>query len=229
VFELITIFLAVGLAFLAEDWREALGEHREERSALAGLRDEFRSNQEELTARLNLQDRIRSHVGALVSLLNSANADQSVAVPDSLLIALLTTATYNPDRGTVDALVNGGRVWLIRNQDLRRSVAAWPARLENALEFQRTQRDLVNEVMAPAFARSNVVLEQHWLATVQFFGGQVSRELRETRTVVPATAELRSVVGHRFQIADLTYNGLLSLQNHEQRLLALVEDELEER
>jgi hypothetical protein len=222
VFELLAVFLGVVLAFLAEDWRESRVERREERTLLVSLRDEIRSNQDQMEHRLSLQDRTRSHTQAFLGLLGSADDGASVVVPDSLLIAFVTTATYDPARGTIDAILGGGQLPLIDDAELRTQIAAWPAAFENAHSLQLLQRDVVQSVIGPALAAAGVDLGQHWPANTPFFQGTIPEEMRDTSTPVPATAEVRSLVGQRFQIVRLVWANPRMLSDFDLQLLELV-------
>jgi len=228
VFELIAVFFGVALAFLAEDLRDSRAERREERALLLSLRDEMRLNQAQMEHRLDLQRRARVSTEAVMNLLESQGADGTVAlVPDTLLAAFVTNATYDPARGSIDAILSGGQLSLIEDPVLRSQIAAWPAVFENVNSLQILQRELVHTLFSPTLARTGVNLGTHWRAGTPFFQGQLPEEIRSTATPVPATAEVKTLLAQRFQVVRLVAANLQGLSDFDTQLLERLNAQLD--
>jgi len=110
-----------------------------------------------------------------------------VTLPDSLIGAALTTATYDPTVASLDALVTGGDLNRIRDRRLRAALSALPGQLADAQDEERTARDHVDRRLRPLFEAAGdmtTVNLVHWTWLEPFAPGasrlvtlRLSREL----------------------------------------------------
>jgi len=219
--ELITIFLGVGLAFLAEDWREYRGDRAEEREALSSLAADFTENEKFLSERLDDHRRILRQLQRLDEYLDSKEDGAVVPVPDTLLVALFVTPTYDPVRGTVDALLTSGRLGVIRDADLRQALSGWSAQVLDADEEEKTdQRALLTDVLFPFFLQSEIPLRDLMATSSDWFFRSVPEAVSGQTTTLRVSAGLKSVVALRLSNAGRIVLELDMLTEYQDGLLS---------
>ena len=220
--ELITIFLGVALAFLAEDWREYRGDRDDESSVLRGLAADFEENRRELAERLEWQSRSVAQIAELDSLLGDATTGSSLEVPDTLLVASFLGATYDPVRGNVDAVLTAGRIEIIRDEDLAAALAQWPSDVMDAGEDQDDQRHFVNDQLIPYLLRNEVPIAL-LISTLPAWAQQAVPEVvRVGTTSLRVTEELRGLISFRLFMGGLALNELQSLQEREEEIRSML-------
>jgi len=110
-----------------------------------------------------------------------------VALPDSLIGAALTTATYDPTVTSLNSLLADGGLNRIRDRGLRAALSSLPGQLADAQDEERAARDHVDRRLRPLFEAAGdmtVVNFVHWNWLETFAPGpsglvtlQLSREL----------------------------------------------------
>ena len=182
---------------------------------------EFRDAGAQLDQRIDNQTRLAAGAGALADRLRQARQD-GVTVPDSLLITLLVTPTFDPALGTLLEAQSSGRTSVIRNPDLRRLLSSWSGRALDAKEEEQMNLQLVQDELYPALAREVSIahLMDHggsWIA------GTLSPELRESNTWVPVTPGLINFSKHRAQTSSRNARELSQLKVQLDSIVALIE------
>jgi len=221
--ELVAVFLGVILAFLADDFRDRLSEIRAEQEALVGLHADFSANARQVSARLVFNRRLEAATAGLNDLIATADGT-SVEVPDTMLMALVMGgATYDPIRGSIDALMSSGELRLIRDAELRTALAEWPAALADTNEQERWSIAVANDRGLPALMATDVALDRvieryrHWSGEARPVDADASV------TSVRITPELKTVVALRLYHLSLTTGFLERLQEAESRIIARLE------
>jgi hypothetical protein len=223
--ELLTVFLGVALAFLAENWREDLADRRDEDVALAGLAADFRVNSTQRADRFDDQRRTLGALGHLADLLEASSDGAPVEIPDTLLIALTYSGTYDPTRGTIDALLSSGRLDLVRDAELRRALASWPSDLGDLSEKQEWQREFVDRHARPFLLAAGVSLEGVASSQGSWVDQQPGDDPIMGSTTLRNSVDFRNVVGYRRHFANLAMSYFSRFMEIEDRLLDRLEGE----
>jgi hypothetical protein len=152
--ESLAVVLSILLAFSIDAWWDGHKERRRERDVLAGLLEDFEASRAGLEARLGLARRMAHGTTQLLELVDDGAGSTAMAVPDSLILAVLGGPTYEPDTNTLDAAVASGEIDLISNPELRAELATWRRTLADTAEDEREVRRITNEQLVPILARS---------------------------------------------------------------------------
>ena len=122
------------LAFAIDAWWENRQEREIENSALVSLHRDFLVSREDLDEALRTFDGWRAHFTRFQSSTAAELAvlDQADAGP--IVTSLSPGMTFDPTSGTLDALVNDGRLGLIDDSTLREGLATWLRALEDIIE-----------------------------------------------------------------------------------------------
>lgn len=224
--ELLTVFSGVVLAFLADDFRERLGDDRAERVVLAGLRADFAQNSRQLAVQRRFNARVETAATGLLDLLGQTDDGVIVSVHDTLLMATAVGVnSYEPVRGTLDALLNSGELRLIRDARLRTLLAEWPAALADTRESQRRAIDAVDDHLLPVFIGAGAPLDrildrERYLAWSRL---ELPADVETWVTPIVNTPEIRTVLALRVRqqsIATAYIERLTGLEARIQELLA---------
>lgn len=121
----VAIVLSILLAFAIDAWWDARQERAEELQILEALREDFLANRAEAAGTIAVHER----GGALIAAAHARMPSEAAALPpDSIgatLNALAQPRTFDPVRGTLDALIGSGRLDLIRDAELRRALTVF--------------------------------------------------------------------------------------------------------
>lgn len=186
--EIVVVVASILIAFALDAWWDSAVERDQERALLAGLQAEFEQNRAPLDERISNHERLAAGAHALAALLDAADGD-SVTVPDSLLITLVVTPTFDPTLGTLEEAQSSGRTRLIRDGELRRRLRAWQGLWVDAREEEQWSLQLVQDELYPALAR-DVALNRLMDEGGPWISGTPTETLRASSTTVPVTAAL---------------------------------------
>ncbi|MEN8374764.1 MAG: hypothetical protein ABFS34_04890 [Gemmatimonadota bacterium] len=128
---LVVIVIGVLLALAGEAaWAER-GERAREQEILADLLEEFRENEARLLTDMETNRQARAAADIWVQVVFG-----ETSVPPDSLFALADAAQgdarFDPVTGALRSLVDGGELGVIRNDELRRALAGWSDRVEEA-------------------------------------------------------------------------------------------------
>jgi len=133
--EATVIVASILLALFLDAWWGSVQERVEERETLDALRGEFEVNRDLLDAVVALHGR---HEAFLAAFYGTPSARLTQQDPDSLLrglnLALTEVVTFDPSMSTLDALVSGDRMRLLRDAELRAALIEWRRQLEDTRE-----------------------------------------------------------------------------------------------
>ena len=221
--ELVTVFLGVVLAFLADDFRERLADDRTEVVLLDGLRADFAMNAIQLEAQLRFNRRVETGTSGLMDLLSAAPDGAVVSVHDTLLMAAAVEVnTYDPVRGTVDAILNSGELSLIRDPALRAALAEWPAALGDTQENQRRAIDAIDSHLLPIFLDAGVPLDRVLERYRAWTGLELPSEADRWVTALPNSVEIRTVLALRARRQGIATNYIERLTEVERTIRELL-------
>ena len=202
---------------------------------MSGLLDDFEASRPGLESRLLLAQRMAAGTGHLLDLLDPGTAATSVAVPGSLVLAVLGGPTYEPNTNTLDAALASGEVGLLSNDELRAELTTWRRTLADATEDEREVRRITNEQLVPLLARS-INLGPYFENLVAWSGGDPyasGRLIDERRAVssrspisIALSTELTGALALREFYVEFSAADLRDLLASLDRVVALLETEL---
>jgi hypothetical protein len=151
--EAAAIVLSILAAFSIDAWWDFRGELKEEAEVLVGLRAEF----VEVADRL---DGWATFNAVKADLVSRALAEDSRSLPDGAADSLISSMPYvnvlDRGGGSLEALLSSGRLELIRDRELRESLARWPDRLEDIHTNDLSVRGYVWGSVLPYMANRGV-------------------------------------------------------------------------
>ncbi|MEJ2203960.1 MAG: hypothetical protein P8170_07610 [Gemmatimonadota bacterium] len=150
VYEGVTIALSILVAFgIDAAWGE-WNETREEQRILTSLLDELIQNERYLETAVALQSDIRA---AIVELLSQAALPQATISADSTDRLIATASTWNAgaifELAAVDAVIQGGRLSILSNEDLRQRLTAWSREVAHVSRVESQDHETVSSDWMP--------------------------------------------------------------------------------
>jgi hypothetical protein len=215
--EIPILVLGILIAFALQAWWDRAREASETRRAVLALQSELRLNEIDLQAYISRHQRIGQASYQMRSLLQPGDA--SVAVPDSLLIAVLIAPTFDPATGALESLQRIGGA----SNALAESMAEWSALVADAAGEEIRTRAFADERLSPYLSRG-IDLPDPELAIPWIFERLESPIVGET--TLESTSELRFLIGTRIKLANLCEMELTEVLAATRALLDVVEAEL---
>jgi hypothetical protein len=195
----LVIVASILAAFALDRWWDSVRARAEERQVLEALDVEFRAARDQLEGTMALHRRILHSVGFVRGELDTAirNGSPTVTLPDTALALLYIPPTTQLRLGTLDGLVGSARLGVIRDRELRASLASWGTTLDELTEEEWASREYVNTEIDRALRARMNVNPFRWI-----LDESLDAELPGTRSSVPAENEILGVVATRYALLD---------------------------
>lgn len=222
IWEGMTIVFSILLAFAINAWWAGREERARERVLLAGLLADFQATRPDLVARLQMANRMAHNGAALRDLVASSPDGRPVQVPDSLVIAVIGSPTYQPATNTLDAALASGEIELIRNREVRREISSWRLTLDDTFESERDVRAITDDQIVPKLSREVTLgpLLDHTL------DWSYARFEPTGQSTLRTSKELAGALGLRVFYQSFAVEGFQELRASLDRMVSLLEAEL---
>lgn len=225
--ELLTVVGGILIAFSLDAWWDDRAEARWEVTQLHALHDEFSRNLAEFEEIQLSHERQARHVLGMLAEVAGAEPGTPLNFPDSVLSDLVGWRTTDVSSGTLDALLASGRLTGMRNPDLRRLLAEWPAELHDGLEDEELARDFLVYAMAPRLAGEGVMFSAY---TAHLGLSNLPEALELEHDIeVTASVALADLLAERLRHLYYNAGSSVRLQTLIGRILEVLEDELATR
>ena len=117
----VSILLAFAIDALWDDRQERL----EEQEVLAALLADFQLNKVEAAEVIQTHEFGRQRVAVLAQMTVADVGALSNDKVVEILVAIANPRTFDPVRGTIDSLIGGGQLGIIRDRELRKSLTSF--------------------------------------------------------------------------------------------------------
>lgn len=148
--EFVVIVIGVFLALAAESWWSERENRRLEREIREDMIAEFQANIGILEADLATNAEARPRMAILNGLTDAA----LMALTEDQIAGMFSAewAGFDPEMGTVQALVESGNIILVSDRDLRLRLARWAGLLEERRRFNLQAVQFQHREVMPSFA-----------------------------------------------------------------------------
>lgn len=135
--EIVLVMIGILLALQVNNWNTNRLNKIEETSILYQLQEEYKGKLEELNQKVIIRNLMIEGTYKILENINQNNYNLPI---DSLNIYLgqsFLTPTYNASNAVTDELLNSGKLYLIRNNKLRKLISEWSGQLEKLIEEEQ--------------------------------------------------------------------------------------------
>jgi hypothetical protein len=144
----------VFVALAAESWWSEREDRRIEREIREDMVAEFEANIRILEADLAENADARPRIAILESLSNEALMALTDVQMTGVHYPSIRWAGFDPEMGTVQALVESGNLAVVSDRDMRLGLARWTGLLENNRRFNLQAVQVQQREVVPSFARA---------------------------------------------------------------------------
>lgn len=203
------IVFSILLAFAIDAAWDSRSERQREAQILQALAADFEAVRELLPAHVEGHRRTAESIQRIVEAVESVEPGTWVEVPRVAILQGFRNASFDAPGGAVDALISSGDLRLISDLELRSMLAAWPSRLQDAIEDDR----MLREFWGPEFRR--VLIKD--INLLEVIGDLYTLPLEEREKLlvsIPVSNELRGILPNVLgssRLADEAESQLLEL------------------
>lgn len=208
------------VAFALDAWWDGRLLRKDERQNLIGLRAEFSA----VTRQLQEEQMLQAEIASVCDTLLAHTGPAPTIPPDfkRLLNRAFVARTLDLSTGTLDALMAGGRLEILRSEALRSALAGWHGKLLDATEDETNARAHFFSELVPLLADGERVRARVALGTQPLpptgFEQNPQALLRDPR--------FASALDYRSQWLRHVVNELADAETEARRILMLIESEL---
>lgn len=154
--ELLQEFIVIGVfvALAAESWWSEREDRRIEREIREDMVAEFEANIRILEADLAENERARPRMAILEGLSDEALMALTDEQMTGMFYPSIDWAGFDPEMGTVQALVESGNLAVVSDREMRLGLARWTGLLENNRRFNLQAVQFQQREVVPSFARA---------------------------------------------------------------------------
>jgi len=161
----LAIVASILLAFGIDAWWQDRQTRFEEQQILQGLQEEFVSVHKVLTDHMALHLQRLQALEKLLVLMGNGPSNEAGSIVEMALLDMLAPTTSDLGNGTLDALLNSGRVEILASRTLRARLAAWDGLISEVWDDQNDNAKMVYEVHIPYFVGESIAVGstmRHW-------------------------------------------------------------------
>jgi hypothetical protein len=147
--EAAAIVASILLAFAIDAWWQDRQTRIEEQEVLAGLRAEFLANRELLSRHLADNLKGLQSLEDIVLLIENGQSGDAKSTVFAVLFEMGSPLTTDLGNGTLNALLNSGRVEILASRKLRTMLTAWDGVIGEVWDDQANNAKMVFEMFLP--------------------------------------------------------------------------------
>ena len=129
--EIVLVVIGILIALQINTWNEERIEKRKEQSVLIGLHDTFSRNLDNLNFIIKNSTEAFDASKEIMTLLGPNASGYSNSEVDSLLGHMINYTTYDPSVGTMDDIINSGKLNIIQNKAIKTNISNWSGLLND--------------------------------------------------------------------------------------------------
>jgi len=132
--EIILVVIGILIALQINNWNTNRNNRIQEQEILQQLKEEYLDNKEQLQSKIEVRNKMNAAAFKLIQFTDRPKDKINVDSFNFLLLQTLYRPTFDPALGVTNELINAGKLYLIKNDDLRKSVSDWSGKYFSELE-----------------------------------------------------------------------------------------------
>ncbi len=137
--EILLVVVGILIAIQINSWQETRKNIRMETKTLELLKDEYEENLKQLDEKISFRIEMIEAAFKLISILDSNQNFHEIS-KDSIAVYIGKTIpfpTFNPSMGVTNDIINSGKLYIIRNSELRVFLSAWSSNISQVSEIEQ--------------------------------------------------------------------------------------------
>lgn len=147
--EIVLVVIGILLALQINDWNENRMNREKEADILKQLLNEYSNNLNQLISKIDIRNDVTYSVPSLLEYRKIAKDEINIDSVNLHISRLLTRATFDPELGVTNELINSEKLYLITNSELRTKLTAFTSNLSELIEEELATLNLVEDRFTP--------------------------------------------------------------------------------
>lgn len=135
--EIALVVLGILIALYLNNWNNHRQNRKQEQQILHQLHDEFRANLEQLNEKIAFRDFLSDNTRMLLAAVDKKTKITSTDSINSWIASTLGTPTFDAAQGVSKELLQAGKLYLLRNDELRMLIASWESDVNQLAEEEQ--------------------------------------------------------------------------------------------
>ena len=176
--EIVLVVIGILLALQLNTWKTNSTNQRQEQVLLIELQGEYQDKLKELEDKVAIRNVMLSSCNLLLEGIDTKNYDMPQDSLNKYAGAMILTPTFDASNSVTDELINSGKLYLIKNKQLRKQILDWSSTLAKLVEEEQMYIELALSKYYPYFLdnfpirnginpllKKNSELRKNWLKT----------------------------------------------------------------
>ncbi|MBT8395273.1 MAG: hypothetical protein KJN66_10545 [Bacteroidia bacterium] len=152
--EIALVMIGILLALQVSNWNKQHNDRKEEKQILIQLRSEFLQNLAQLNDKFLLRENILTNGETILNLIDNPKPNINSDSLNRLLSKTLTAPTFEASLGVTNEILNSGKLYLIKNDELRHNISGLRGDIDFATEVEVMWKDLRDNFYIPFLTES---------------------------------------------------------------------------
>ena len=136
--EIILVVIGILIALQINNWNQERLNNKQEQQILLQLKSEFEENLNELDRKDLMRNRMISSIGQLFKIKKADNHTEfHVDTLRHYISWTYNTPTFDPVMGTTSELLASGKLYIIRNNELKTRLTNWSGQVDRLREYEQ--------------------------------------------------------------------------------------------
>ena len=145
--EIILVVIGILIALQINNWNEDRKDKRLEQNYLLKIHDEFKKNKEQFDRIISMHR--QSYKSCDWIIVNYNKPDINIDTLRKHLLEFRYSYTYNPSKSSIDAVINSGKLGVIRDNELSSKLIEWPELIADYQEEEIINRNFFDNILLP--------------------------------------------------------------------------------
>lgn len=147
--EIVLVVIGILIALQINTWNQNRQDRIQEQQILNQLLKEYTNNLNQLNQKIEIRNEI---IKSSLKILSYRTTERQTVVADSFnlhLSRMVTRPTFDPELGVTNELTSSGKLYLIKNSELRNNISSFPSLLGEVREEEMVSFNNVEERITP--------------------------------------------------------------------------------
>ncbi len=145
--EIVLVVIGILLALSINNWNEDRKDKILEQNYLLKIHEEFKSNKEQFDHIISMHKQSYRSSNWIIE--NYNKPDINIDTLRKHLLVFRFSYTYNPSKSSIDAIINSGKLGIIRDNELSSKLIEWPELIADYQEEEIINRNFFDNIILP--------------------------------------------------------------------------------
>ncbi len=145
--EILLVVIGILIALQINNWNEDRKDKRLEQNYLSKIHEEFKKNKEQFDLTISMHKQSYESSNWIIE--NYNKLDINIDTLRKHLLVFRYSYTYNPSKSSIDAVINSGKLGVIRDNELSNKLIEWHELITDYQEEEIISRNFFDKFIVP--------------------------------------------------------------------------------